>query len=81
MAVAVIELAVLVEERAPKLRMIQSVGGVQVSVDSIQTREIADVRQQAAERNADQQQRLEALDDAKVQKHEGKKIHDEVLTI
>ena len=77
--VAVIVLAALIEEVRPQLGVIQRVGGVQIGVDRVKTREIADVCKQAAERNADQQQRLEALDNAEVQQHARHDDHHEVL--
>ena len=67
-----------IEEGVPKLRVIQCIGGVQIRVDGIEAGEVADVGQQAAERDADEQQRLKALDDAKVQQHAGNDDHYEV---
>ena len=59
--------------------MVHGVGRVQLGVDRVQAGEVADVGQQAAERDADEQQRLEALDDAEVQQHAGDHDHDEIL--
>ena len=79
MAVAVIVGAGGVKERAPELGVVHGVGRVQLGVDRVQAGEVADVRKQAAERDADEQQRLEALDDAEVQQNAGNDDHDKVL--
>ena len=79
MAVAVEEFAVLIKEISPEFRVVQGVGRIQRGVNRVQTGEVADVREQAAERDADEQQRLEALDDAEVQQHAGNDDHDKVL--
>ena len=78
-AVAVIVGAGGVKECTPEFGVVHGVGRVQLRVDRIQTGEVADVRKQAAERDADEQQRLEALDDAEVQQHAGNDDHDKVL--
>ena len=78
-AVAVIVGAGGVKERAPELGVVHGVGRVQLGVDRVQAGEVADVRKQAAERDADEQQRLEAFDDAEVQQDAGDDDHDKVL--
>ena len=78
-AVAVVVGAGGVQEGAPELGMIHGVGRVQLGVDRVQAGEVADIGQQAAERDADEQQRLEALDNAEVQQHAGDHDHDEIL--
>ena len=78
-AVAVIVRAGGVQEGAPELGVVHGVGRVQIGVDRVQAGEVADVCKQAAERDADEQQRLEALDNAEVQQHAGDHDHDEIL--
>ena len=60
---------------AAALPGIGSAYGVQIGG---QAGEIADVGQQAAERDADEQQRLEALDNAQIEQNAGNDDHDEV---
>ncbi len=69
--VAVIIGACLVEEGLPQLGVIQRV--------LAHADKVAQVREQAAEGYAAQEQGLELFDYAKVQKHEGNDYHDEVF--
>ena len=64
-AIRVVELTIAVHEGIPQLLMVQAAAG--------------QVRQQAAEGDADQQQGLELLDDSQVQQHAGDDQHHQVL--